>query len=492
MGAKRPPLTQENQILGLYPASLADEDLVRLGQAFARSIGGGERRRVAAPLRVAVGFDTRHSSWDLQNSLVRGVAAGGVNVINLGHAPSPLVLFSAARLKLDGAVIVTGSHRSHQWNGVRFYTAGRPLDRDEIDELRSRAFDMAPPTLLPLTGEITYINMVPDYLRRLEKEFAPLERATKRKPIRVVTACHHGVASLTAPFALSRAGCRVARLGCTLTAVEDAPPPDPSDPALLRELGSMVRASSSDLGVAFDGDGDRIRAVDQEGEVIAADDIFALLAADVARTVPGARIAGDLRTGQVVADSVERNGGTLLLVPPGHRSLMNAVGPDRALLGGEVEGNYYFADRYLGIDDGTYASLRLVEILAAARKENGPRTAIGAILPGDERFRAPEKVISWRRNRNAMNRFADHLRERKLLGDPILSIDAEPRAAVRVRCDNGWGVFYRSPEDGDLHLLYESTSEPGFHETGAILREALSRAMEPAGTPETAGSGRPL
>ncbi len=465
-------ITDGHEVRGLYEVAFTPDYLVRLGRAYGILVNRIFDGKSGTKRRVVLGFDARPSSWDLQNALVRGLCAEGINVLNLGMAPSPLVNFSAFHLKTEGAISLTGSHRPAGWNGARLYIGRQPLEKNLLDEILANSRHIGRRDLLPMIGEVTYLNMVPDYLRSMQREFEPAQKWMGSKPIHVVVAGGNGVAALTAPQALTRIGCRVLRLRCSLEAADRASLYDPSDPAALRELGQTVRAARADFGVIFDGDGDRLRIVDNQGEAVRPDHLMLLFAQSMADHHPGVRVACDLRTTDRLEEALARRGGTLVHLPPGHRSMMEAIRTGQVLFAGDAEGHYHFADRYLGFDDGTYASLRLVELLARARKDRSEMVSIRSLLPQADRYVSPEKVIPLDSDGPILNAVADRLREQKDLGLPIRSIREDHTHAVRITLDDGWGVFYLGREDGTARIRYEGRTEQAFQAVGKILRAA--------------------
>ncbi|MFH1681909.1 MAG: hypothetical protein ABIH26_14875 [Candidatus Eisenbacteria bacterium] len=483
-----------NEILGRGGESIEAAEIVRAGRAFAAWIAAappsGEARR------VAIAADARPSSADLRDALVRGLASGGLTVADLGHAPPAVLLTSMRRLRLDGGLAVTGGHLPLDRNGVRLYLRERPLAADEVRAVLRRARDLPEERLLPVRGSVTRINMIPDYIRGLERAFAPLRRRLKHQSIHVVVAACRGIASLTAPHALSRIGCRVFRLGCTLDPGANGSAPDPSDPALLRELGLTVRASRADLGVLLGGDGERVRVVDHRGRAVTPDLLLALLAADTAAAIPGAAVACDVRMSDLVDEAVEAWGGRVVLGRPGESTFLESPRLREASLGGEAEGVLTFRDRSAAPADGTYAALRLIDLLARKREEADRPLPLRAILPS-ERFRSPDLDLEHTLTYWNFNQLADRLRARALPLGQVRTLHVDPDYAVRLRTDDGWGVLFRSPDSGAPRAAYEGRTDEGFHRMGALFRGALgppaeeqaaSRAADGAGGRNQAGS----
>ncbi len=478
-------IVEENEVRGLHCLSLTPDFLVPLGRAFGVFVREAFHHKKGKPYRLALGFDARPSSIDLQNAFQRGLAAEGVNVLNVGLAPAPLVYFSIHRLKTDGAVIVTGSHRAAGWNGIRFYLGRQPLPGRTVEEILSQARSLGRRDLLPMAGRVTYLNMVPDYLRTLQREFAPLKALNRNGPLRVVVAGGNGAASLTAPVAFTRLGCRVLKYGCSLEGPKQSQAHDPSDPLFLNETGSAVRAAKADFGVLFDGDGDRVRVVDHKGEPVRPDHLLMLFARSVAERVDGCRVACDLGVSDLLDELLEPRGATVMRVPSGHGHLMHAIHGGEVLLAGSSDGHYHFADRSYGNDDGLYAALRLAEIIARRRSESGRRETLRSVLPEIDRYVALEKVIPFRAGADPIGPVAEYLKECAGNGGGIVSVETEARSAVAVHGEGAWGIIAAAAEEGTVHMRYEGRTEESFRRIGAILRESLDAALEPAGTAKT-------
>ena len=337
--------------------------------------------------------------------------------------------------------------------------------------------------LLPIKGNVAYRNMVGEYLQSMESRFEQVADWTCDKPVSVVVSANHGVASLTAPHALLRMGCRVLKMSCSMGGRAEDACPDPADPGRLRGIGSAVRAFGGDFGVSIDGEGARITVLGDDGRVISSDRILSLFTESVGEENPGIRVVCDLGMSDLVELSVEERNGSTLFTPPGQSFMIEALRTGNALLAGSAEGHYCFADRYLGIPDGTYAALRLVELLAHTRSLDKRNSALTLrdILPHEERFCSPEKIVEFSADHSFLNRFADTLRSRCRTGGMILSVREDHTSAVRVRCTEGWGVLCLNREARTLSLRYEGSTEPGFRRAGTLLRETLRETLDQTG-----------
>lgn len=460
--------------LGIFAVTLTADDGVRLGRAFAENLLGPAGIRKGSA-RIAVAYDTRPGSWELQNAIVRGLASQGVHVIHLGHAPTALALFSVNQLRLSGAVVIGGGHRPSHWNGVRFYRESTPLSVDEIGDLRRRAHEMPSRDLLPFSGEVSYLNMAPDYLRLAEREFESTRRVLRPRPIRVVAVTFGGAASSLAAQALRRIGCRVDRMDGDLRRGDGARGCDPSDGPLLRELGAAVRRAGADLGFALDGGGARLRVVDGEGVPLTTDFPAALFLESMEPADGRETLVADVRSGGLVEAPARRRNARLVWSAPGEKALTESLHGVGARFAAGADGLYLFADRSSGHPDGTYAALRLIEILARAREKGGPDIGVRDLLPGAERFRAPEKIVTGIGNRMIIHHFG-RLIAAASGACPVRAVEAIPGVAIRATLDGACVLFYKDPADGDLHLRYEAETEAAFHAAGTLARETLALA----------------
>lgn len=465
---------RDHGFLGIYAITLTADDGVRLGRAFAESVASEVAKGRRGPARIAVGFDVRPGSWELQNAVVRGLASHGVRVVHVGIAGAPLVLFAAERLKLDGAVVIGGGARPAHWNGVRFYRDGRPLGADEIGTIRSRAFDMGSRDILPFSGEVTDLNLAPDYLRTLEEEFEETTRSLRRRPLRAAVATLSGTTSLVAPHALRRVGCTLVRLGRGCLESSGGRKSPLSEEALLRRLGEGVRHSRADIGFILDGEGARLHVLDGEGKAVPPDFVAALV---VRGLPPAPAVVADVRSGDLIEGPVRDRHGRIHWSGPGEGALEEKLREEGAPFAAGADGLFFFADRGAPRPDGIYAALRLVETFTRLREREGRDLSLRDALPGAERFRAPERVLQGRGSRTILHRFREILETENRSARGVIAI---PGAAVRARFVESWGVLYRAPETGDLHLRFEARTEEAFHRTGSVLREALEQARETA------------
>jgi len=321
-----------------------------VGRAYATLIAGRGGRR------VAVGQDNRESSAALKSAFVHGVRAAGVDVVDIGTVTTPMLYFATAHWKLDGGANITGSHNPVEYNGVKMVHPGAaPLTEAEIQGLRETiergAYASGAGDLASRSARDEYFDTVASLVRL-------------PRPLRVVVDAGNGIAGVYGPALLRRLGCEVIELYCELDGRFPNHLPDPEDPENVIDLQKTVVDAGADLGLAWDGDADRVGVVDERGRRHEADLILVLLARDLLGRHPGAKVVFDVKCSQVLVDEIRTLGGVPVMWKTGHSHLKRKMREDRILLGGEVSGHMFFAEGYYGVDDGILAACKLVEIAA--------------------------------------------------------------------------------------------------------------------------------
>ncbi|RMX03514.1 phosphomannomutase/phosphoglucomutase [Corticibacter populi] len=336
-------------IRGIVPSTL-DADIARaLGRAF------GTVARRAGEREVAVGRDGRLSGPELSAALIEGLTAAGVDVLDAGMVTTPMLYFAASTHARSG-IQVTGSHNPKDYNGFKMVLAGKAIYGKDIQQLRqlmeADAWDDVP------AGQVRQLEILPEYIQRIASDIH------LARPIKVVVDAGNGVAGASAPQVLRAIGCEVVEL---FTEVDGNFPnhhPDPSKPENLRDLIAALQFSDAELGLAFDGDGDRLGIITKDGQNIFPDRQIMLFAQDVLSRVPGGEIIFDVKCTQQLAPFIEQAGGKPVMYSTGHSLIKARMRETGAPLGGEMSGHIFFKERWYGFDDGTYAGCRLLEILS--------------------------------------------------------------------------------------------------------------------------------
>ena len=336
-------------IRGVVPSTLDENVAEALGKAF------GSAARAAGEKRVAVGRDGRLSGPALAAALIRGLVATGVEVIDVGAVTTPMLYFAANTLATSG-IQVTGSHNPKDYNGFKMVLAGRAIYGDEIQGLR-KTMDADSATLAP-GGSVRQVEVLDDYVQRIVGDIK------LARPLKVVVDSGNGIAGASAPAIFRAIGCEVTELFSEVDGDFPNHHPDPSKPENLKDLIAALQSGDAELGLAFDGDGDRLGIVTKDGQNIFPDRQMMLFAKDVLSRVPGGTIVYDVKCTQRLAPAIEAAGGVPMIYKTGHSLIKAKMKEVDSPLGGEMSGHIFFKERWYGFDDGTYAGCRLLEILS--------------------------------------------------------------------------------------------------------------------------------
>jgi phosphomannomutase/phosphoglucomutase len=353
-------------IRGTTPDQLTPAFACRLGLALAKHARAEEIHT------LVIGRDGRSSSLSLAQSLQRGLMAGGINTIDLGCVPTPLVYFAAHVKQTGSGVAITGSHNPPAYNGFKIMMGGKSLHGADIQALKrtmacvSEHADTAP-------GTRQAIDLVDAYIQRISGD-VKLDR-----PLKIAIDCGNGVGGAVAPKLFKALGCEVIELFCNVDGRFPNHHPDPAEPENLRDLIECVKTSDCDLGLAFDGDADRLGVVAKSGEIIWPDRQLILYARDVLQRIAGATIIFDVKCSRHLASAIRTAGGQPLMWRTGHSLMKAKLAQTGAPLAGEMSGHIFFQERWFGFDDGLYAGARLLEILS---RHDNPSAVLHALPQG--------------------------------------------------------------------------------------------------------------
>ena len=441
-------------VRGVVPSTI-DDDLARaLGSAFGRmALAEGEKT-------VAVGRDGRLSGPSLSAALVRGLTAAGVDVIDIGMVTTPMLYFAASTLCSSG-IQVTGSHNPKDDNGFKMVLAGRGIYGDEIQALRKRIEDDRGVAAGGSAGSVHTVNLFAPYRDRIVGD------VKLARPMKIVVDCGNGVAGASAPAILRALGCEVIELFSEVDGNFPNHHPDPSKPENLRDLIAALKSSGAELGLAFDGDGDRLGIVTPGGNTIYPDRQLMLFARDVLKRVPGGTIIFDVKCTQRLAPAIREAGGVALMYKTGHSLIKARMKEVDSPLGGEMSGHIFFKERWFGFDDGTYAGARLLELLS---RHDNPAAILDA-LPTS--FSTPELNVKCAEGEP--HRLVELLIARAKFDPPaeITTIDG-----VRVDWPDGFGLVRASNTTPVLVLRFEGHTEAALHRIEKAMLELL-RSVKP-------------
>ncbi len=408
--------------------------------------------------KVSVGQDGRLSSDELAEALMKGILSTGIDVVDLAVCPTPLLYFSLFRMDVDGGLMVTGSHNPPDYNGFKVCVGQDTLYGEQIQEIRgvieSGHFREG-------EGVLTEHAIISDYLEYMLNAFQSLNESS---PLHVVMDAGSGMGGLVAPQLLGKLGCRVTSLYCDVDGHFPHHFPDPTVASNLAELIRTVREEQADVGIAYDGDADRIGVVDDRGRIIWGDQLMILFAREILKDQPGATFVSEVKCSQVMYDDIRSHGGNPIMWKTGHSLIKQKMKETGAALAGEMSGHMFFADRYFGYDDAIYASCRLVELL----KKNGKRVSdLLSDLPVT--FATPE----IRRECPDERKFSIVERAREHFAKEFEIIDVD---GVRILFPDGaWGLIRASNTQPVLVLRFEAKSENRLEEVQEFVEGELRK-----------------
>ncbi len=456
-----PTTLREYDIRGIVGKTLSEADAFAIGRCFGSIVvqKGGRT--------VAVGYDGRLSSPSLERYLCKGLSASGIEAIRIGRGPTPMLYYANAKLATDGAVMVTGSHNPADYNGFKMVLGGKPFYGEAIRALggQAAAGDVVDETVTPERN----IDIADEYVARLLVDWDGGDRTLK-----VVWDNGNGAAGeVLAKLVAGLPGEHVVLNG-TIDGTFPAHHPDPTVPANLQQLITEVAARQADIGIALDGDADRIGLVDDKGRILFGDQLLVLLARDVLREHPGATIIADVKASQVLFDEVARAGGNPLMWKTGHSLIKAKMAETGSPLAGEMSGHIFFADRWYGFDDALYASVRTLGIVA---RMNVKLSAVRDALP--QVINTPEVRFDCDDTRKfaVIDEVAARLRTE---GAKVSETDG-----VRVLTDDGWWLLRASNTQAVLVARAEASTEAGLER----LKAALVKQLEASGLPSPDFSG---
>jgi len=443
-----PSIFREYDIRGLAEKDFDTDFALLLGKVQGTCISAKGGRR------VTVGRDCRATSDAYAEAVIEGLASTGLQVYDIGVCPTPLMYFSLFHLDVDGGIQVTASHNPSEYNGFKLCVGKDTLYGEQIQDVRGKM--ERGEFKEKVGGKVERYEIIPPYHKHLLQDVPRLAR-----PLKVVVDAGSGVGGPVAPPIFRQLGCTVWEIACTPDGRFPIHHPDPTVPENLEMLIDKVRLEKADLGIAYDGDADRIGAVDEKGNILWGDELLVLFSRDVLQRHPHAVIISEVKCSQRLYDDIAKNGGKAIMWKAGHSLLKAKMKETHALLAGEMSGHMFFKERYFGYDDAIYASLRLLEILA---KSGQPLSALLADLPrsvstpelrvdcpDDRKFSIAEKATAY---------FREHY--------DTIEVDG-----VRIRFPEGWGLIRASNTQPALVLRFEAPSAAKLNEYRAIVEGKL-------------------
>ena len=434
-------------IRGIVDKSLTADVVRQIGHAL------GSLALEQGQKAMAVGRDGRLSGPELSGALMDGICAAGCDAIDVGCVPTPVTYFAAYELGCHSCVSVTGSHNPPDYNGLKMVIGGNTLALDAIQDLKKR---IEAGNLKHGQGKRSSADVLDAYV---EKIVGDVKLA---RPMKIVMDCGNGVAGAIAPALFKRLGCEIVTLFCEVDGNFPNHHPDPSKPENLADVIKVLRETNAEIGIAFDGDGDRLGVVTKDGEIIFPDRQLMLFAADVLSRVPGGTVIYDVKCTRLLAPWIKEHGGMPLMWNTGHALVKAKLKETGAPLAGEMSGHTFFKERWFGFDDGLYTGARLLEILSRSADANAPLKA----LPNSPS--TPELNIKMAEGEPFT--LIDRLKaDGKFNGaDEIITIDG-----VRVEYADGFGLARPSNTTPVVVLRFEADNATALERIQADFRQAL-------------------
>ncbi|MEL6180728.1 MAG: phosphomannomutase/phosphoglucomutase [Myxococcota bacterium] len=455
--ALNPAIFRKYDIRGVVDIDLTEPVVADLGRAL------GTMARRAGQTSFALGYDARLHSPRLHDALLEGLLESGLEIWDLGMVPTPLVYFAVFHAHLGGGVMITGSHNPPEFNGFKIMIGHDTLHGDQVQALRlmieQRDFESHD------GGTVQPMDIKAPYLKRVAEDM-DLGRWPEERALKVVLDAGNGAAGVVAEPLLKALGLDVVALFTTPDGHFPHHHPDPSDPENMEALIEAVQAHKADLGVAYDGDGDRIGVVDEHGAIIWGDRLMILFSRALLAEEPGATIVGEVKCSQTMYDDIEAHGGHAIMWRVGHSLIKSKMKESGALLAGEVSGHIFFKHRWYGFDDAVYATARLVELLT---QMGGPMSSLLSDVP--QVYATPE--IRMETREEAKFAIAEQIAAQfKAEGREVVTLDG-----VRVTLDDGWGLVRASNTQPALVLRAEAQS-PERRDAIASMLQAKVREVE--------------
>lgn len=445
-------------IRGLVDVSLTPDVLRILGQAI------GTTAQAQGQQKIAVGGDGRLSTPVFRDSLIEGLLSTGIDVIDIGQVPTPVLYYATHRLSAHSGVMVTGSHNPPDYNGLKVVIDQRTLTEKAIaglhELIKTGHFAQG-------QGRLKKTDLSADYIDHIVADVKLARRLT------VAVDCGNGAAGVIAPKLLQALGCDIIPMYCDIDGRFPNHHPDPAEPANMSDISAEVQSSGADIGIAFDGDGDRLGVVTNSGRIIAADRMLMLFSQRILEQHPGSTIVYDVKCSRHLARLIKQSGGTPVMWRTGHSGIKAKIRETGALFGGEYSGHICFSDRWYGFDDALYSAARLLEALALQAGN------------ADELFKAaPEDICTPEIKINTTEEAKFSIIEKLIDNQHFQTGVMDTIDGIRIDYADGWGLIRASNTSPTLTLRFEAETETAMMRIRQIFGAALTEAAPHLSIPE--------
>jgi phosphomannomutase/phosphoglucomutase len=439
---------REYDIRGIVEKDFTDDFVVNLGRAYATILHRAGKKK------ITLGRDCRLSSPRLRNLMLEGLLPAGIEVVDVGVVPTPLLYFSVLHWKMDGGVMITGSHNAAEYNGFKLGVGPTTIFGQEIQHVAD-IIERKDYQTTSTTGALSERPVLPDYADYIRKQI-------KLKPgLKVAVDGGNGCGGVVAEPLMRELGAKTFPLYIEMDGRFPNHHPDPTVEENMRDLIAAVKKNNADIGIAYDGDADRVGAIDENGRIIWGDELMVAFSRSILKDKPGAAIIGDVKCSQRMYDDIAKHGGRPIMWKTGHSLIKSKLKEEHAALAGEMSGHMFFADRYYGFDDAVYASFRLLEIVS---REGKGLAKILADLPKSSftpeiRLDCPDE-----RKFEVVKRAAEFFSKNY----DVIDIDG-----VRVKFPNGWGLVRASNTQPALVMRFEASDQKSLGEIRSLFESKL-------------------
>lgn len=441
-----PSIFREYDIRGIAGTDLTEAKMERLGKAYGAYLRGKLKHK-----RVVVGGDGRLTTRSFSHALMDGITSTGIDVIDIGQVPTPLMYFGLFTQDVDGGVQVTASHNPAEYNGVKVAVGTSTIHGKEIQKLREIAEKGEfPSARRPVT--ITRMDLVPKYINRVVRGIK-----LKRK-LKVVLDTGNGVSGPIGVPLYEKLGCEVIPLYCDVDGRFPNHHPDPTIPKNLKKLIATVKKEKANCGIAIDGDGDRVVVVDEQGEIMWGDEMLIVFARSVLKEKPGAAVIGEVKCSRTLYDDIEKHGGKPVMAQAGHSLIKAAMKKHNAQVAGEMSGHMFFKHRWYGFDDALYAGARMLEILSETKK---PMSKLLADVP---EMVSTEEIRIEADDKRKFDIVREATKFFQSEGYNVNTVDG-----ARIEFEDGWGLLRASNTSPMLVMRCEAVSKRRLNEIKSLI-----------------------
>lgn len=443
---------REYDIRGIVTDELQDDVVERIASAFA-AVYVREKKK-----KIVVAMDGRRSSEHIKNIVTRSLSQYGLNILDIGQVPTPVMYYAVFKMNLDGGLIITASHNPPEYNGFKALVGKEAQSGSQIKEIYTISKESNFPP--KVKGNIEKKDIIPDYIDYIASDIK------LSKKVKVVVDCGNGTGGITAIPLYKKLGADVVDIFCEVDGSFPNHHPDPTETENLKDLIAQVKVTDSDLGIGFDGDGDRIGVVDKRGNILWGDQMTIIFARDILAKNPGAKIISEVKASEVLYAEIEKNGGEPIMWKTGHSLIKKKIVEVNAALAGEMSGHIFFNDRWFGFDDAVYAGARLMEILS-----NTEQSLAEIIDDLPKIYNTPEIRVDT--TEEAKFKIVFHICEYFKKNYQVVDIDG-----ARVKFPHGWALVRASNTQPSLVVRFEADSEEHLKEIQSIVEPVISETQK--------------